>query len=685
MTMARHVLTAVMAAAAVIGAAAALPSAATEDEAPGDLHPGEAVTIAGTGGLGVSPDGTPALEAELREEMGLAVAPDGMVVIANQTDDRVQTVGTDGLLGSVPELSGGESADGGSYTHVWAVAVAADSSLYAATDDGLAVRRPDGSVETINAGDFVAQDIAVGADGTVYVADLPNSLIRAVDPAGAVTTLAGGDGSVREPRSIAVDSTGVVYYTDTTDEYDDSPSLIRRIDLDGTVSTVTGAGGGFAGDGGPAAEAQVSGHLGGLAIGPDDTLYVADTGNEVIRAIDGDGVITTVHSVLPSLADFDGPAPRTPEVGDLSFGPNGYLYATVGGMVRMIDLDPAAAAIDGDEGDDDGPSYDDPWAGEEFGSVVTVAGADGELPIPARVAVDEAGVVYVVEAESTDLLRLDADGTPEPVPVGPAGKPLTGVRAVDPGADGTVHVSGINGLDTVYPDGARVHHAGGIGGGHDLVSGAPATTVSTANWDLTTGPEGLYFADAGVPGVYVVAADGTLTTVGTGVDAQYAGGIDVADDGTVYVAENRLDQVSAISPDGTSSVIAGNGETSWMNDEIGDGGPATDAVLARPTDVAVAADGRIYVSSVHGIRRIDDDGTIVTILEDEAGGEPSSLDFDSHGNLYFTELRTGLVRVLVRPGEISGPFPWVVVGPAAGAAAVVALVTIVVVRRRRVA
>ncbi|HEY9410284.1 MAG TPA: hypothetical protein VIP77_11945 [Jiangellaceae bacterium] len=171
-----------------------------------------------------------------------------------------------------------------------------------------------------------------------------------------------------------------------------------------------------------------------------------------------------------------------------------------------------------------------------------------------------------------------------------------------------------------------------------------------ANWDLTLGPAGVYVVDASEQRVYVIAPDGT-----------------------VYVAENRLDQVTEVRPDGASTVIAGNGESSWTNGEIGDGGPATDAVLARPTDVAVDADGTIYVSSpIHGIRRIDTDGTISTILDwaDEedgsAGVSPTSMDFDGHGNLYFAEPDTGLVRVLVRPGEMAGPFPWGVVMGAGG-------------------
>ncbi|HEY9410285.1 MAG TPA: hypothetical protein VIP77_11950 [Jiangellaceae bacterium] len=161
-------------------------------------------------------------------------------------------------------------------------------------------------------------------------------------------------------------------------------------------------------------------------------------------------------------------------VEDVAVGPDGYLYVGLGGIVRMIVPGEAASAVDGTGAGDRQTPGEDPWAGQSPGTVVTVAGTEGELARPWRVAVDESGAVCVVEEQSRRLLRLDADGKPEPVPGGVDGEPLIGVRAVAPGAGGAVHVSTDAGVDTVYPDGSMVRLAAGVQrSGQAVADGVP--------------------------------------------------------------------------------------------------------------------------------------------------------------------------------------------------------------------
>lgn len=89
-------------------------------------------------------------------------------------------------------------------------------------------------------------------------------------------------------------------------------------------------------------------------------------------------------------------------------------------------------------------------------------------------------------------------------------------------------------------------------------------------------------------------------------------------------------------------------------------------MVSYPRDMAVAPDGTVYLSENLGIRRIDPDGEINTILspavnpvDQDYTYDASDLALDTHGNLYYAEAGTYRVRVLVRPGEIViGAFGW---------------------------
>lgn len=139
--------------------------------------------------------------------------------------------------------------------------------------------------------------VAVGADGVVYVADAgDNNRIRRLWPDGRVDTLAGrGEGwtdgpaaqaQFNTPSQLAVDAAGAVYVADTGNH------VIRRIATDGTVGTLAGDGQpGFAD--GPAAQARFNGPM-GVAVDAQGRVYVADTWNDRIRVIEPDGQVRTL-------------------------------------------------------------------------------------------------------------------------------------------------------------------------------------------------------------------------------------------------------------------------------------------------------------------------------------------------------------------------------------------------------
>ena len=196
--------------------------------------------------------------------------------------------------------------------------------------------------------------------------------------------------------------------------------------------------------------------------------------------------------------------------------------------------------------------------------------------------------------------------------------------------------------------------------------GGPATSAQLYSpGDLAVGEDGtLYIADADNSNVRVVAPDGTIETLVT--DLWNPDGIDVDADGNVYVADTFFDRIVRISPDGELSTVAGIQDEQGFG---GDGGPATEAVLATPEDVALGPDGSLYIADTgnHRIRKVEPSGTITTIAgtgtagfvgddgpaEDAQLSRPWSVAVDAEGNVYVADFDNNLVRRIDPSGNIT--------------------------------
>ena len=198
-----------------------------------DRH-GIITTIAGSGERILAGDGGGALEARLETPCGVAISSDDSIVVADTFNHRVLLVQPDGTIRTVAGTGDdqGESADDGPATEA-------------------VVECPSG--------------LAIGGDGSMYVAE--GCFVRRVDAAGTITTIAGtdepnslGDGgpavdaSLEEPQALALGHDGSLYIADAT------ANRIRKVDPDGVITTVAGTGEeGFSGDGGPAIDAELAG------------------------------------------------------------------------------------------------------------------------------------------------------------------------------------------------------------------------------------------------------------------------------------------------------------------------------------------------------------------------------------------------------------------------------------------
>jgi RHS repeat-associated protein len=268
---------------------------------------GVITTVAGNGQRGFSGDGGPATQASVNPAR-IALGPDGSIYFSDPFTDansgRVRRVDANGIITTVAGGTCCSFGDGGPATQA-------------------RLARPEG--------------IAVGADGSLYIAD--SNLVRRVDPSGVIKTVAGvglpagpgganGDGGPAtqafvDPWDVAVAPDGSLYIADLSNH------RVRKVSPSGTITTVAGNGiPGFSGDGGPAVSASLN-FPQSITLGRDGGLYIADWENNRVRLVDLSGRITTVagNGTSGPLGD-GGPATQagfTP--GDqITTGPDGSLY-----------------------------------------------------------------------------------------------------------------------------------------------------------------------------------------------------------------------------------------------------------------------------------------------------------------------------------------------------------------------
>jgi hypothetical protein len=203
-----------------------------------------------------------------------------------------------------------------------------------------------------------AANLVLDGAGNIYFADTGNHIIRRIDfYSGIMTTVAGtptiqgysGDGgaataaTLSQPEGLAFDAAGDLYIADSGN------NVIREIDaVTGKIRTIVGTGyAAYSGDGGPASSAKLNSPW-NLTVGPDNSLYIADFSNHCIRKVSASGTISTIAGTGSRGYNGDGNVATQSQLDEpagVVLDPAGNIYIADAGNNRVREISVATNII----------------------------------------------------------------------------------------------------------------------------------------------------------------------------------------------------------------------------------------------------------------------------------------------------------------------------------------------------
>lgn len=548
------------------------------------------------------------------------------------------------------------------------MAIDADGNLYIADTTSFTVRKvsPSGEVTTFagSPGEAGQADgggpdarftyptnVAVDATGNVYVVDVnitPESSsddrLRKISPLGVVSTV----------RTIGFSVGGMLVAPDgTVFVMDNSNSVLRKIALDGTMTAFTG---------------QDFYSPGGVTLAPDGNFYVADSSNRTVDKVTPEGVVTTLAGSpeTPGSNDGTGSEARFEDPSSIVATPDGNLFVTDKYAVRKVTpagvVTTFAGAVD-DRGSVDGSGTEARFlsfgaiaadsAGNLFvtdlfavrkitpaGVVTTFAGArpdshDGVgaaagFVYPHGITRDAAGNLYVSDSSAHTIRKVTPGGVVTTI---------AGSNGMAGSADGTGSAASFNG-----PRGLGVDGAGNL-----YVADTENDTIRKIT------PAGIVTTLAGQPGV-IGSEDGT----GPAAHFSRPYGLAATADGTVYVADSYNYTIRKITAGGVVTTLAGKARSSgWVDDA----GPA--ARFRRPYGVEIESSGNLLVldSMTGHVRRVTLAGAVTTITQNTISGTgafgyenyfdyyyPYDVAVDPSGNIFVSDFQSGTIQEIQSNG-----------------------------------
>jgi len=535
---------------------------------------------------------------------------------------------------------------------------------------------------SLNYSEGTAEDSA----GNIYIADTGNNVVRRVDAATSIITTVVGTGTagysgdngkaisaqLSAPVALAVDSAGNLYIADSGNK------VVRRVAAaTGTITTYAGSTTATAlGDGGPATSAQLSSAL-GVALASNGDLYISDAAR-VRKVTAGTGTITTAagNGTGYSYTGDNGPA-TSATLGyatglAVDSGGNLYIADTANDAIRKVTASTGIITTVAGTGV---PKNNAPTFSGDGGAATSAT-----LRNPFAVAVNAAGDLFIADTNNEAVREVTASsgiintvvGHP---PLGCYAQSGDGAPAIN------AEVCNAEGLSLDAAGNLYIAETGWNRIRKVTPSALPPTTVAAAPVFSVQGgtyvnPQTVSITDATPGAAIYVTLDGTAPTTAV---AGYRGAINVNGNSTVqavavapgYLPSKPVSATYTITtpPPTVVSTVAGSGQT----DGSGVSGPAIDAGLGEPTDVAFDSVGNLYIADFkYNVVWMVDAGTgTISIAagtlnystgRSGSGGPatstflngPTHVAFDSADNMYISESTSKQIRkVTANTGIIS--------------------------------
>lgn len=490
-----------------------------------------------------------------------------------------------------------------------------------------------GNGQSGNSGDGAAATsatltpIALHVDGAnnLYIADAISSVVRKVNlSTGVITRFAGkavqgnsGDGGAATdaalyiPSAVASDGQGRIYIADSGNDN------IRRVNPDGVISTFAGTTSGFAGDGGPATSAKFD-LPDGLAIDGDGNVFVVDSWNLRVRKIAADGTITTIAGKGLSGVYTDGETATNVKLtpSGLALDPEGRIVIADPYNIRRVGQNGVITTIAGNNS----PSF------EGDNSAATLA----RLYQPSAMVKASDGSVYIADNLNNRIRKIN--GTTSTITT------VVGNGNYDISPDGTLATSAsLKMADAIAVD------------ANNNIYFTERFSYRIRRVDATTK---LITTIAGT-GVLGFSGDGGLATA---AKISIPMGLCIDPAGNVYFTDDdRIRKIDATTK--IISTVAGSDLTGFS----GDNGPAVNAVLYNPRRITSDVNGNIFFSdeSNNRVRRIDKvTGIITTVAGNGSNGFsgdggsatsaqlnfPCGVSVDASGNIFIADRGNNRIR-----------------------------------------
>ncbi len=671
-------------------------------------------TVAGNGSYIYSGDGGAATNASLNHPWGVAFDNSGNLYIADRNNNRIRKVDINGIIttmagnGSATNAGDGGAAINASFVP-YGVAFDASGNLYIADQYNNRIRKvnTDGIITTVvgngtnaysgdrgaatNASLGGPESVAFDALGNLYIADTANNRIREVDDNGIITTVAGngsfgysGNGgaatnaSFGTPSGVVLDASGNLYIADSAN------NCIRKVNTNGIIITVAGGGTGGLGDGGTATNASLYYPV-GVALDAMGNLYIADRNSNRIRKVDNNDVITTVAGNGTNSYSGDGGAATNASF----YGPEGVACDAIG---NLYIADPVNSRIRKVLLYAGHPTFTINNAGPINAGNYTVV-----ISSPYGSVTSSVAVLYMPPIiTSQPVSMIAAAGTNPSLSVAVAGSGpfgfewyFAGTNLLQSGTNSTLTLPSVSTNNTGNYTVVVTNNYGSVTSQvatltvmlPPSVAMQPASQTNlagtTANFSVAVNGTGPFtyqwqFNGTNLPNniITTVAGNGTATYAGDGEAATNASlhlpyGVVFDDSGNLYIADRSNNRIREVDTNGIITTVAGNGTATYA----GDGGMATNASLYLPYGVAFDKFGNLYIADYYNnrIRKVATNGIITTVAGKGAiaysgdGGvatnaslhSPSGVAFDASGNLYIADTSNNRIRKVATSGIIT--------------------------------